>query len=228
METLVSSLISEEMRARLQRRMQELYLVDENPRLRILGLKYILVNKFNCTSKFVDENGSFNQDEFKYTHLVALLRTQTKYSMYWNDNYVYLGIYDKYGKVSTLNFNSVQINTLYIASDFNACHYDSEIISGFKFKLLNNPFEDYIEKQLSSVKRSFKGLCPEGFGCDSLFSSEEFKINICRPFYKYYYITQNFDEFLKDMKTFGEEFDNKFYDSCGANLFPKMISDGKI
>lgn len=229
METLVSSLISEKMRNILQCRMQKQNLEKETSSLKILGLKYILVDIRKCTSRLVDENDTFNQDEFKYTRIIALLRTQTKYGSYWNDNYNYLGIYDKNGHVSTLNFNSVEITSLSICADFFTCHYDGELIKGFKFKLLDNPFEDYIEKQLSLVKKSFKGLCPDGFGCESLFSSEEFEFEIstCRPIYKPYYI-RDFDEFLKDMEKFGEEFDRKFYGSYGTNLFPKMIRDGKI
>lgn len=76
---------------------------------KILGFTFILVDVDNCISDIVDEKELETKEAkiIKFSNIIILLNTQTKYAQYWNHNYEFIGILNKGKSESNIEFDSI-------------------------------------------------------------------------------------------------------------------------
>ena len=106
---------------------------------KILGFTFILVDVDNCISDIVDEKELETKEAkiTKFSNIIILLNTQTKYAQYWNHNYEFIGILNKGKSESNIEFDSIAISSISFTSDFNACYYNRDLIHNLEIVFID-------------------------------------------------------------------------------------------
>ena len=130
---------------------------------KILGFTFILIDVDNCISDIVDEKELETKEAkiIKFSNIIILLNTQTKYAQYWNHNYEFIGILNKGKSESNIEFDSIAISSISFTSDFNACYYNRDLIHNLEIVFIDspfrgNPFSKYLEKTIRPIRKALR------------------------------------------------------------------------
>jgi hypothetical protein len=180
---------------------------------KILDFTFIFIDVKNCNSVIVEEN-ELKTKEIEIneiSNILVLLNTETKCYTYWNQNYEFIGIFDKYGKDFNIYFSSIAISSISFTSDFARHYYHSKIINSFDIIFIRNPFVNYMEEMIKPIREMINDIIPEEMkDCTS------FKIN-GKNILNTFNFTRNrrceyrifqFNDLLKDVKILDESIRN--------------------
>ena len=159
MSTFYSDLIEESFESffkRINDLKEEKGFINDTNSIKILGFTFIFIDTKKCQS-FVVEESELNTKEVeisRYSNIVVLLNTKTKYASYWNHNYEFIGILNRFNNKSNIEFDSIAISSISFSSDFNSYHYNGSLISKINIVFTDNPFSKYLEKTIKPIRKA--------------------------------------------------------------------------
>ena len=156
---------------------------------------FIFVDKENNTCKNVKENELETTivENDKFTNIVVFCDYCTRRGEYLNSHFLFIGIFDKKGNESTIELDSIVLNSVTIGCI--GYGYDYQEITSCNITLLDNPFRNYLRKTIRPVKKAINSFLNNEWKCDSFeFEEEEFTIDVYIK--KSYRIPHCFEDFL--------------------------------
>ena len=168
---------------------------------------FIDVKNDKCKNVRECELGTTILENDKFTNIVVFCGYETKHGVYWNSHFSFIGIFDKKGNKSTIEFDSIALNSVTIGCI--GYGYDAQEIKSCNITLLNNPFRNYLRKAIQPVKKAINSFLDNKWECDSFeLEEEEFTINI--DIRESYRIPHCFEDFLIFLKGFDEKYNDGF------------------
>lgn len=121
-----------------------------------VSLVLILVNSDDYRCNVYNEEDFENEVTGSFDRIVVFLKYDTLYCGYTNEKYDFIGIFDKNNTEKMIEYDTIAIKRIDIASDFTLSNYDANIISSSELVFVNNPFSKYLKKVITPIRKSLK------------------------------------------------------------------------
>lgn len=131
----------------------------------------------------------------------------TNYS-YVNEKYSFIGIFDLKGNESTINLGSIELNSIVLKQDL---YFQTIDITSCNITILHNQFYEYLNRVVSPIYKMISSSL-KGYGGKCSYPENRLTMNILPSSY-YNYPVWDFQLILDDLKTFGQELNNKLKDT---------------
>lgn len=123
-----------------------------------------------------------------------------------------------------IEYDTIAIKRIDIASDFTLSNYDRNIISSSELVFVNNPFSKYLKKVITPIKKSLKRTLPEGFTPEVFEDIEkDFSFVFSQSRYSHlvesYTVPDDFEKYLKMIKEMDSQMTELYFNQYGISKF---------
>lgn len=189
-----------------------------------VNLILILVNSEDNRCNVYNEEDFENDVTEKFDRIVVFLKYDTLYCGYTNENYAFFGIFDKNNTEKMIEYDTIAIKRIDIASDFTLSNYDRNIISSSELVFVNNPFSKYLKKVITPIRKSLKMTLPEGY-TPEVFDDIEKDFSFVFSQLRYsslvesYTVPDDFEKYLKMIKEMDVQMTELYFNQYGICKF---------
>ena len=189
-----------------------------------VNLVLILVNSEDNRCNVYNEEDLENDVTEKFDRIVAFLKYDSLYCGYTNENYDFIGIFDKNNTERMIEYDTIAIKRVDIISDFTLSNYDRNIICSSELVFVNNPFGKYLKKVITPIKKSLKRTLPEGYAPEVFDDIEKgYSFVFSQSRYSHlvesYTVPGDFEKYLKMIKEMDLQMTELYFNQYGSTKF---------
>ena len=193
---------------------------------KLLDYTFIFIDMDNLESitiKESDLNKSIS-DDINITHILVLFKTDNLHCNFYNTHYHFIGIYNKKGEISNLEFSNFDLVSFDLSDNFGDCHYDKDLISTYNIILTANPFSKYVKKTMSLVEKKINSVLTDKYILEDFTQSfENLPLSITYKGHldidECYKVHKDFDKFLQEMKNLDKKIRTELIKPLKENKF---------